>query len=258
MLDHNCVIPEEDLNLIRDVVREAGAIAKAAFDANNSKRWNKADSSPVTEADIAVNDFLLETLRAARPDYGWLSEETKDDHSRHACPRTFVVDPIDGTRAFIAGKPTFTTLIALCHEGRPLQGLISQAIKKERWLSSELDTEISECSELAEAMISTTSMGYFSANQTIAFQRLEKATRSTLLNHDGLAYGMLASGDLDIVLDARLKPYDFCALVPVVQQAGSIITDWNGREVTMQSDGTILAAANKTLHNAALKVLNSR
>jgi len=133
LLDPSCVLPEEDLTLIRDVVRQAGAIAKAAFKANNSKRWNKADSSPVTEADIAVNDFLSETLRAARPGYGWLSEETKDDHSRHACPRSFVVDPIDGTRAFIDRTPNFTVCVAVIENGNAIAGAVYNPLKDEMY-----------------------------------------------------------------------------------------------------------------------------
>ena len=131
MLDPSCVHPKEDLALIRDAARRAGAIAKAAFDANDSKQWNKEDSSPVTEADLAVNDFLAETLQAARPNYGWLSEETKDDHSRHACPRIFVVDPIDGTRAFIDRTPNFAVCIAVIEKGKAVPRVVFNPLKDE-------------------------------------------------------------------------------------------------------------------------------
>ena len=90
-----CCLPSEDLALIRNAVIEAANIAETAFLKNDAKVWDKEKGHPVTDADIAVNDYLDKTLRAARPEYGWLSEETKDDHSRHACPRSFVVDPID-------------------------------------------------------------------------------------------------------------------------------------------------------------------
>jgi len=136
LLDPNCAPPEEDLALLRDIVREAGAIAKVAFDANDSKQWNKEDSSPVTEADIAVNDFLEETLRAARPNYGWLSEETKDDNSRHACPRSFVVDPIDGTRAFIDRTPNFTVCVAIIEKGKSIAGVVFNPLKDELYEAS--------------------------------------------------------------------------------------------------------------------------
>jgi len=136
LLDPNCVIPEEDLALLRDIVRQAGAIAKAAYDANDSKQWNKADSSPVTEADIAVNNFLESTLRGARPGYGWLSEETKDDHSRHACPRSFVVDPIDGTRAFIDRTPNFAVCVAIIEKGQSIAGVVFNPLTDELYEAS--------------------------------------------------------------------------------------------------------------------------
>lgn len=136
MLDPNCVHPEEDLALIREVVLKAGAIAKKAFDANDSKQWDKEDSSPVTEADIAVNDFLEETLQAARPKYGWLSEETKDDNSRHARPRSFVVDPIDGTRAFIDRTPNFAVCVAVIEKGKAIAGVVFNPLKDEMYEAS--------------------------------------------------------------------------------------------------------------------------
>ncbi len=123
-VDETCVPYEEDLKLIAKAAKEAGAIAKKAFDENDSKVWDKENDSPVTDADIAVNDFLAQTLLKARPDYGWLSEETKDDHSRHACPRSFVVDPIDGTRAFIDRTPNFAVSVAIIEEGRSIAGVV--------------------------------------------------------------------------------------------------------------------------------------
>jgi len=126
-----CVSYAEDLALIKEAVLAAGQIAKDAFNANDSKVWDKSNNSPVTDADIAVNDYLLETLCAARPGYGWLSEETKDDHSRHACPRTFVVDPIDGTRAFIDRTPNFAVSVAIIQDGKSIAGVVFNPLKDE-------------------------------------------------------------------------------------------------------------------------------
>jgi len=127
----NCHPAEEDLTLITKAAREAGGIAKAAYDANKAKVWDKSTNHPVTDADIAVNDYLLKTLMTARPDYGWLSEETKDDHSRHSCPRTFVVDPIDGTRAFIDRKPNFAICVAVIEAGRPIAAALYNPLRDE-------------------------------------------------------------------------------------------------------------------------------
>ena len=128
---NNCVSYAVDLELISKAVRDAGAIAKQAFDDNDSKVWDKSNDSPVTDADIAVNDYLADVLRTARPDYGWLSEETKDDHSRHACPRSFVVDPIDGTRAFIDRTPNFAVSVAIIEEGKSIAGALFNPLSEE-------------------------------------------------------------------------------------------------------------------------------
>jgi fructose-1,6-bisphosphatase/inositol monophosphatase family enzyme len=98
-------------------------------------------------------------------------------------------------------------------------------------------------------------MTYFSAGEMKAFRQLEAQTSTTLMNHDGYAFGMLADGSIDIALEVQLKPYDFCALVPVVEQAGGVITDWDGQELTIHSDGRVLAARSPLLHEEALKVL---
>jgi len=112
-----------DLDLLRGAALEAGRIAQASR-RRGLKIRRKAGGSPVTDADLAVNDFLQGALRAARPDYGWLSEETADDPARLHARRIFVVDPIDGTTAFIKGKPWFTVALAVVEDGRPVAGLV--------------------------------------------------------------------------------------------------------------------------------------
>jgi myo-inositol-1(or 4)-monophosphatase len=115
--------PADDLALIRGAARQAGAIALSFFN-QKPEVWMKGGTSPVSEADYAVDRFLRETLVAARPDYGWLSEETADSPERLAARRTFVVDPIDGTRAFLDGRPTWCVSIAIVEAGRPLAGVL--------------------------------------------------------------------------------------------------------------------------------------
>lgn len=122
--------PEEDLALLRDAAREAGRIAMGYF-GRDPQVWIKEGTSPVSEADYAADRFLRETLLQARPDYGWLSEETADDLKRLAAPRTFVVDPIDGTRAFIAGNSTWCVSVAVVEQGRSLAGVLDCPAKGE-------------------------------------------------------------------------------------------------------------------------------
>lgn len=115
--------PEKDLDLLNAAVREAGTIALRFF-GGHYKRWTKDGGSPVTEADLAVDTFLKNTLRSARPDYGWLSEESLDDPARLHAHRVFVVDPIDGTVAFMKGRPHFTICAAVVEDGRPITGVV--------------------------------------------------------------------------------------------------------------------------------------
>jgi len=115
---------QSDLELLVSAAKAAGILAKKYFHRDDVKAWDKSENNPVTEADIAVNNYLLETLQAARPDYGWLSEETADDASRHSAKRSFVVDPIDGTRAFMDGKPHFTICVAVIEDGHSIAAAV--------------------------------------------------------------------------------------------------------------------------------------
>ena len=231
-----CVPPLEDLALIRDAVRQAGAIAKAAYIANDSKRWDKSDNSPVTEADIAVNDFLDKTLRAARPNYGWLSEETKDDHSRHACPRSFVVDPIDGTRAFIDRTPNFAVCVAVIENGKSVAGAVFNPLKDEMypaavgqgaWLNGET---ISATTPTAIQGISM--VGYPRKFRRLGFPDMNVRIANSM------AYRMVlvASGEADATIAFTPKSdWDVAAAALIATEAGAVVTDIRG--VAPQFDG---------------------
>lgn len=221
----------------------------------------KDDASPVTLADRAIEAALCEIVRAEHPDHGIVGEET--GRSGGEADYRWIIDPIDGTRAFVAGIPTFTTLIALWRGGEPLLGLIDQPILGERWVGAageatrfnDAPCHIAGNSTLAQAALATTSTPYFNTAEAAAFARLSGACASTLLGGDAYLYAMLASGQLGVVIDAGLKPYDFAALVPVVAGAGGVITDWEGKALTLDSPGRVLAAASPALHAQALALL---
>ena len=120
----------EDLKLLEDTVREAGAIARKYY-GGDYRQWSKEGGSPVTEADLAVNKYLLDHLTAARPDYGWLSEENPDDPARLSRREVFVIDPIDGTVAFLKNRPHFTICAAVVQNGRPVAGVVYNPILEE-------------------------------------------------------------------------------------------------------------------------------
>ena len=126
---------QDDLELIKQAVTQAGVIACDGFNSTETEVWDKEIGHPVTETDIAVNDFLFQTLTQARPDYGWLSEETKDDDSRHKKTRSFVIDPIDGTRAFIEGSPNFMISVAVIEAGETIAAALLNPLKEETYLA---------------------------------------------------------------------------------------------------------------------------
>jgi len=176
----------------------------------------------------------------------------------------WVLDPIDGTRSFVGGRPIFGTLIALIEEGVPILGLIDQPISGERWIGAAgqgtlfngAPANTRKCAALAHAVQATTSPAAFSADHLRAFERLIPATRDTLYGGDCYNYGLVAIGQIDIVVESGLKVHDFAALVPVVEGAGGIMRDWQGKPLTSTSEGHVIACGDAQLLPHILDRLN--
>lgn len=187
----------------------------------------------------------------------------------------WVLDPIDGTKSFITGKPLFGTLISLVYDGTPILGIIDQPIIKERWVGvvgrpttlngTELRTR--PCPDVKLAYLYATTPHMFEGATETAFNRLRDSVRIPMYGCDCYAYGLLAAGQCDLVVEADLKPYDYMALVPVVQGAGGKMTDWSGRPLVWQPTpgaadvrsgwpGEVCAAGDPQLHAAALSILD--
>lgn len=221
----------------------------------------KADDSPVTAADREAEAILREMIEAAFPDHGIVGEE----HGivRGEADFVWVLDPIDGTKSFITGKPLFGTLIALLHEGRPVLGVIDMPALGERWVGAEGRATTfngrpvccRRCPALSSAWLYATSPAMFPGEDLQAFQRLGSRCRGTLYGADCYAYGLVANGTVDLVCEASMQPYDYCALVPVVTGAGGVITDWNGAPLGLASAGHVLAAGDPSAHAAAREAL---
>ncbi|MBR9972365.1 histidinol-phosphatase [Magnetospirillum sulfuroxidans] len=222
---------------------------------------DKADASPVTIADREAETAMRRLIMAAFPEHGILGEE----HGRHNTDAEYVwvLDPIDGTKAFITGKPSFGTLIALCRNGVPILGVIDQAITNERWIGgSGHPTSLNGqpvrtrgCDALAKAYAYTTGPEYFDDATRPGWDRIAAAVKLARYGCDCYAYALIATGFVDLVAEAGLKPYDYCALVPVIENAGGTVSDWRGEPVTLHSPGTICAAGDARLHAQALAVL---
>lgn len=226
----------------------AGNIARDAFTKTRNASL-KADNSFVTETDNAIERALRDMIEKTYPDHGIFGEE--HGRTNTSASHQWVIDPIDGTSAFIAGIPTFTTLIALCINGVPKLGIIDQPILRERWNSAMLSPKTQPLMPTPH-LLATTSTDYFTLEQREAFERVRATANATIRHGDAYLYGKLANGDIGVLMDAGLKPYDFCALVPVVEAAGGVITDWQGSPLTLESKGDVIACRNHALHQQIL------
>jgi myo-inositol-1(or 4)-monophosphatase len=224
----------------------------------------KSDESPVTVADRTAEETLRAVLAQHFPDHGLLGEEFPA--TRADARYVWVIDPIDGTRAFITGRPSFCTLLGLLEDGVPILGLIDQPITGERWIGGRhiptsfrapLGGKVGPraVTELAAAELSSTAPEMFDDAGMARFKNLQAACRRVYWGGDAYAYGLLALGQVDIVAECGLKPWDWAALVPVLEAAGAVMTDWSGNQLRLGCDGRVLAAANPTLHAAALAAL---
>ncbi|MFP6711016.1 MAG: histidinol-phosphatase [Rhodospirillales bacterium] len=222
---------------------------------------DKDDASPVTAADREAEAAIRAIIEAECPDHGILGEEHGAQNIE--AEYVWVLDPIDGTKAFVTGKPLFGTLIALCQNGVPVLGVIDQPILKERWVGAEGHpttyngeaVSVRACADIGDAWLYATSPSMFKGPNETAFNRLAEAVKFPLYGGDCYAYGLLSSGFTDIVCEASMQPYDYCALVPVVKGAGGKMTDWSGEALTMSSDGTVLAAGDASIHQSAIDLL---
>jgi inositol-phosphate phosphatase/L-galactose 1-phosphate phosphatase/histidinol-phosphatase len=224
---------------------------------------DKADASPVTIADRAAEQVMRALIQQHFPEHGIYGEETGVTASD--AEYVWVLDPIDGTKSFITGKATFGTLIALLHHGQPVLGVINQPILRERWLGAaglpatlNGETVVTRsCGALSQALLYATSPEMFRGTDKTAFDRVSRTVKHTLYGADCYAYALLSMGFVDLVVEASLSPYDYCALVPVIEAAGGVLTDWAGQPLGLHSDGRVVASGDAQLHAQVVNLLYS-
>jgi histidinol phosphatase-like enzyme (inositol monophosphatase family) len=221
-----------------------------------------AGFDPVTEADREAEQALRQLIRAEYPGHGIIGEEFGPENT--GSPFLWVVDPIDGTRSFIAGIPLWGTLVGLTAQGRAVAGMMAQPFTRElfyasagqAWYEAPGQTRrlaTSGRTALPEATLCTTTPSMFSGAGRAAYDRVEKSVRMARYGTDCYAYAMLAAGHVDLVVETGLQPYDIIALIPIIEAAGGAVTDWGGKRA--ERGGDIVAAATEELHAAALAVL---
>jgi len=241
----------------------AGAVIRPFFRARVGAAI-KTDRSPVTIADRSAEQAMRAVLAERFPGHGIEGEEYGIDRPHAA--RRWVLDPIDGTRAFITGRPIFGTLIALTEEDRPILGIIDQPVTRERWIGAAGrrtrfvgpfggEAGCRPCATLGAAELSCTSPEMLGAHMPL-WRRLADQVARVSWGGDCYAHGLLALGQIDIIAEADLKVWDWAALVPIIEGAGGRMTDWNGQPLRRDGDGRTLAVGDPGLLEAAVSLLS--
>ncbi len=234
---------------------------RTAIAADDKSRGGAFD--PVTEADRAGEATMRQLIKRTFPTHGIVGEEFGTE--REDAEYVWVLDPIDGTRAFIAGLPTWGTLIGLNRGGVPVFGMMHQPFTGERFFGDtrgasfrgpggERRLRVRPCPSLKDAVMATTSPRLFTGETLRAYDRVESVARLARYGCDCYAYCMLAAGHIDLVVESGLKPYDIVALIPIIEGAGGIVTAWDGGPAA--NGGSIVAAGDRRVHAAAVELLS--
>ncbi|MBX3521511.1 MAG: histidinol-phosphatase [Xanthobacteraceae bacterium] len=234
---------------------------RTALSIENKKLKGAFD--PVTAADRAAETAMRALIRKTFPAHGIVGEEFDDVKSD--APYTWVLDPIDGTKSFIAGMPVWGTLIGLCKDDMPVYGMMAQPFIGERFTgdgakakyrgpAGERKLMTRACASLGDALLFTTSPHLFQPDERTRFDSVEKHVRLSRYGGDCYAYCMVAAGYADLVIEAGLDAYDIVPLIPIIEGAGGIVTNWQGESAV--NGGQIVAAGDKRVHTAALEFLN--
>lgn len=241
----------------------AGAAALPYFrtDLEVENKLSDGQFDPVTQADRAVEQRLREAIHAELPEHGIYGEEFGHESGNGL---TWVIDPIDGTRAFMTGMLHWGTLLALFDGQQPIVGAMYQPYVGDLFLGDNSSAwfvrqgkrrplRTSACESLADAVLATTGTGWFPADKLACFDRLEPQVKMTRVGGDCYVHALVAMGGIDLATDASLQTYDIQGLMPIVRGAGGVVTGYEGEDVSL--GGTVLCSANETLHRKALEVL---
>jgi inositol-phosphate phosphatase / L-galactose 1-phosphate phosphatase / histidinol-phosphatase len=260
MQRHDGIGSEEAAAFAESLADAASPIAMRYF-RNDLVVDHKADTSPVTIADREIEAEIRARIRARYPSHGIYGEEhgRDDAGSQHL----WVIDPIDGTKSFISGVPTFGTLIAFLDRGVPVAGIVDHPALGERWVGSAGKQTLWNgaacrtrlCVRLIDAILYATSPDIFSAADWARFEAVSSHVGMRRFGGDCYSYALLAGGHIDAVVETGLQPYDYLSLVPVIEGAGGVVTGWRGEPLGLASDGRVVAAATAALHREIIDCL---
>jgi histidinol phosphatase-like enzyme (inositol monophosphatase family) len=265
-MTQNFNVPSELVSLAHRLADASGAVISRYF-RTDFHIESKQDASPVTLADREAEQAIRAILAAERPEDGIHGEEFGSDAG--ASDYLWILDPIDGTKAFATGRPLFGTLIGLAYRGEAVLGVLDQPVTQERWLGAKghgttlngKPLRVRPCPDIAAAHLATTGPDMFDFEDYMRFYGFLQAEAGfTLYGGDCYSYGQLAGGWLDGVVEAHMKLHDYAALIPIVEQAGGIITDWQGKPLRLdphQDAEEVVACGDKALHERLCAVLSA-
>jgi inositol-phosphate phosphatase / L-galactose 1-phosphate phosphatase / histidinol-phosphatase len=253
-------VPDHHLAFANHLADLAGAILRDKA-ANPPTIEIKADGSPVTDADRAVEQAIRAAINHAYPGHGIIGEEFAPE--REDAEHVWIIDPLDGTKEYVQGLPLFGTLIALCHRGCFVLGLADQPQLAHRWLGADghgttrngRPVHTRACAALSDAVISTMGYDTFCAGRHAVLASMRGQARGTITADSFYVFGLLAEGRVDLIVSDRFALHDYAALEVIVRNAGGTVTDWLGQPLGMNSSGTVLAAGNTGLHAEARAAL---
>jgi inositol-phosphate phosphatase/L-galactose 1-phosphate phosphatase/histidinol-phosphatase len=251
----------KELELAKKLSDTASIITLPYF-RKHLKATAKEDLTPVTIADREAEQAMRALIEETYPDHGILGEEFEDKNID--AKYVWALDPIDGTKSFITGSPLFGTLVSLLKDGYPIIGIINMPALKERWVGCEgkltsfngKSVRVRPCKDISEAWLYATSPHMFLGDDFTAFERVRKQVYCTLYGTDCYAYGLLANGTCDLIVEASMGIYDFCALVPIINGAGGYMVDWHGKPLGLKSDGRVIAAGGLALVETVRSLLD--
>jgi inositol-phosphate phosphatase / L-galactose 1-phosphate phosphatase / histidinol-phosphatase len=268
-------VPDVYVEFAKRLAIEAGKVTTKYFRADALAVLDKSDASPVTIADQTAEAVMRAMVTKELPTHAIFGEEHGIELGAGGESEwTWVFDPIDGTKSFITGKPLWGTLIALLHNGEPVLGVLDQPVLKEQWVGVKgrqstmngKPIKVKPCENLGDAFMYSTTPLMFEGMNKARYEKLASEVKIPMFGCDCYAYGLLAMGFCDLVVEADLKPYDYMALVPIVKGAGGMMTDWKGEELKFTADaaaiesgsyqGEVIAACDEKILAKCVRVLS--
>ncbi len=253
-------IPQQLIKLANKCADASGKIIKKYF-RKKIKINLKKDNTPFTKADIEAEKIIRELILKQEPNCGFVGEETGSiNMNREYC---WVVDPLDGTKSFITGKPSFGTLIGLLKNNKPVLGILNQPILNERWVGiagvetkyNNKKVRVRKCKRIEGAKMYATSPMMFQGRNKKIYKNVRAKIGECLFGADCYSHGLMSLGFVDVILEANLKPWDYIASASIISGAGGKITDWNDNDLNLQSDGRILATGDSNIHKQIIKII---